>query len=79
VLPVEGFAEAIAERAATWAALPTLAVALTKELFESADTATLEEQLAMEARLQDAARASADHAEGVAAFLEKRRATFTGT
>ena len=78
VIPAEGFAEAIAERAATWAAMPTKAIALTKQLFEHAHDASLEAQLALEARSQEEARASADHAEGVAAFLEKRAARFGG-
>lgn len=78
VLPTEGFADAIAEKAAAWAAMPTKAIALTKRLFEHAHDASLEAQLALEARSQEEARSSADHAEGVAAFLEKRAASFTG-
>jgi 2-(1,2-epoxy-1,2-dihydrophenyl)acetyl-CoA isomerase len=78
VVPAEAFGERVAEIAAAWAALPTLAVGLTKRLFESAHTSSLEEQLALEAELQQHAVGSADFAEGVAAFLEKRPATFTG-
>jgi 2-(1,2-epoxy-1,2-dihydrophenyl)acetyl-CoA isomerase len=78
VIPAEGFEARVAEIAAAWAELPTLAVGLTKQLFEHAHAATLEEQLALEGRLQEAAVASADFAEGVAAFLEKRPPTFTG-
>ena len=78
VIPAEGFEARVAEIAASWAALPTLAVGLTKQLFEQAHTATLEEQLALEGRLQEAAVGSADFAEGVAAFLEKRPPKFTG-
>jgi len=79
VIPAESFEARVAELAATWAAMPTLAVGLTKRLFEHAHTASLEEQLALEAQLQQAAAGSADFAEGVAAFLEKRPPTFTGT
>ncbi len=78
VIPAEGFDARVAEIAATWAALPTFAVGLTKQLFESAHTASLEEQLALEAELQQAAVGSADFAEGVGAFLEKRPPSFTG-
>jgi 2-(1,2-epoxy-1,2-dihydrophenyl)acetyl-CoA isomerase len=47
-------------------------------LFDHAQTATLDEQLAFEARLQTAAVETADFAEGVSAFLEKRPPSFTG-
>ena len=78
VIPAEGFEARVAQIAAAWAELPTLAVGLTKQLFEHAHTASLEEQLALEGRLQEAAVASADFAEGVGAFLEKRPPKFTG-
>ncbi len=78
VIPAEGFDARVAELAATWAAMPTRAVALTKQLFDHATTASLEEQLALEAELQQAAVGTADFAEGVAAFLEKRPSSFTG-
>jgi len=67
------------ELAATYAALPTRGVGLTKQLFEHAFTASLEEQLELEAALQQEATETADFAEGVAAFLEKRPPRFTGT
>jgi 2-(1,2-epoxy-1,2-dihydrophenyl)acetyl-CoA isomerase len=79
VLPSDGFADAVAEIAERWAALPTRGVALTKQLFEHAHTADLEAQLALEARLQGEATASADFAEGVQAFLEKRPPSFSGS
>lgn len=78
VLPAEEFADAVAERAATWAAMPTVAVARTKRLLDHAGTSSLDGQLALEGELQGEAIASADHAEGVTAFLEKRPASFTG-
>ena len=51
---------------------------MTKQLFDHATTASLEEQLALEAELQQAAVGTTDFAEGVAAFLEKRPSSFTG-
>jgi 2-(1,2-epoxy-1,2-dihydrophenyl)acetyl-CoA isomerase len=67
-----------AELAATYAALPTRGIGMTKRLFDHADTATLEEQLELEAQLQAAATQTEDFREGVAAFLEKRAPRFTG-
>jgi 2-(1,2-epoxy-1,2-dihydrophenyl)acetyl-CoA isomerase len=67
-----------AELAAELAALPTKAIGMTKRLLERGATATLEDQLEWEAQLQSAAVKSADFAEGVQAFLEKRKPDFKG-
>jgi 2-(1,2-epoxy-1,2-dihydrophenyl)acetyl-CoA isomerase len=58
--------------------LPTLALGLTKRLINASATNDLRQQLAAEAEAQTIAGRSADHAEGVAAFREKRRPVFTG-
>ncbi len=60
------------------AAGPTLGLGLTKRLIHAAATNTQDEQLDMERDLQQQAGRSADYAEGVTAFLEKRGARFTG-
>jgi 2-(1,2-epoxy-1,2-dihydrophenyl)acetyl-CoA isomerase len=72
----------LAERAADWAtelaAMPTRGVALSKRLFDNAPTATLEEQLELEAQLQATATRTEDFREGVDAFLQKREPKFKG-
>jgi 2-(1,2-epoxy-1,2-dihydrophenyl)acetyl-CoA isomerase len=78
VAAADDFASRVVELAAWYAALPTRAVAMTKQLFEHAYTASMEDQLALEARLQQAATRTGDFAEGVAAFLEKRPPEFRG-
>ncbi len=78
VVETDRLAERAAELAATYAALPTRGVALTKRLFDAAERAGLDETLELEARLQTEATRTEDFAEGVAAFLEKRPARFAG-
>jgi 2-(1,2-epoxy-1,2-dihydrophenyl)acetyl-CoA isomerase len=79
VVPADEFSARTAEIAAQWAGLPTRGVGLTKRLFDHAEDADLEGQLVLEAELQQAATGTADFAEGVAAFLEKRPPSFTGS
>jgi 2-(1,2-epoxy-1,2-dihydrophenyl)acetyl-CoA isomerase len=64
--------------AVSLAAGPTLGLGLTKRLIQAAATNSLDEQLDMERDCQRTAGRSADYAEGVIAFLEKRKAEFKG-
>jgi len=78
VIDGDAFEARVAEVAAEWAGRPTLAIGRTKQLFEHAFAAELDAQLALEARLQQESVGTADFAEGVNAFLEKRPPEFTG-
>jgi 2-(1,2-epoxy-1,2-dihydrophenyl)acetyl-CoA isomerase len=69
---------AAGELARRLAGMPTRAIGLTKRALQRAWTATLDDQLEYEAFLQDTAGRTADHREGVAAFVEKRKAKFVG-
>ena len=64
--------------AAGFAAGPTFGYAATKRAMDAAATASLDSHLGLEAELMKACGESADYAEGVAAFLDKRPAEFKG-
>lgn len=57
---------------------PTVAMSMIKMLVHKAQQQDLAEHLTQAARAQQLARQTADHKEGVRAFLEKRKPQFTG-
>jgi len=78
VVPHEELMGKTMELATRLAAGPTKAYGLTKRAIHYALGASLEQALEYEAHLQEVAGHSADHREGVAAFIEKRSPRYTG-
>jgi 2-(1,2-epoxy-1,2-dihydrophenyl)acetyl-CoA isomerase len=78
MLPGEEIMDAARGAADRLAQAPTRAIGYAKRLINAAENATLDDSLALEAQLQDLAGRTDDHAEGVAAFAEKREPRFVG-
>ncbi|MGH1339027.1 MAG: enoyl-CoA hydratase-related protein [Aureispira sp.] len=74
----EVYEEAVQKLAGRLAKMPTLALGMTKELLNKSATNSLDEQLALEGKMQLDASSRYDYEEGVNAFLEKRRPEFKG-
>jgi 2-(1,2-epoxy-1,2-dihydrophenyl)acetyl-CoA isomerase len=68
-------AEALTARVA---AMPTKALVAIRTALQAAETNTLDQQLALEVDLQEQLSGQPHNREGIAAFLEKRPARFTG-
>lgn len=78
VVPAAELNEAVNKLAARLAGLPARAIALTKRLLNQSLQNDLNAQLEAEAYDQETAGKTADHHEGVVAFLEKRKPNFQG-
>lgn len=77
-VPLAEFPQTVRDLAHRLAHGPTAAYAMIKEQLYRATESDLEAALALEGQLQDRAINTADHREGVRAFLEKRPPKYTG-
>ena len=78
MIPLENFEEEVHKLALKMANMPTKALGMIKELYNKSMSNTLEDQLALESKLQIEAAQTNDYAEGVVAFIEKRKPNFKG-
>lgn len=78
VVPGDALAATAREVANRLAAGAPIALALTKQALNEAWERDFDGALELEAELQDRAGRTADHAEGIAAFMAKRPPRFTG-
>jgi 2-(1,2-epoxy-1,2-dihydrophenyl)acetyl-CoA isomerase len=78
VVALETFEEEVQNIASVLAQMPTKALGMTKRLLNDSMSNNLDEQLFMEGKLQIEAAESEDYAEGVAAFVAKRKPVFKG-
>ena len=78
VVSVEDFEAETQKIAKTLAQMPTQAIGYTKQLLNASMTNDLKTQLEIESKLQIASAQSEDYAEGVDAFINKRKPEFKG-
>jgi len=77
-IPDANFDDEVQKLAQTLALMPTKGIGLTKKAVNESWNNSLTEQLKREEELQTEAGKTFDFNEGVSAFLEKRKPTFTG-
>ena len=78
VVPIDDLDAETARVAERLAGGPTLALGRTRELLRNSSRHTLREQLALERESSVKSAGTADFREGVGAFVERRRAEFSG-
>lgn len=78
VVPGSALVSVATEMAKRLAAMPTRGLGLAKRGFNAAFSNDLDAQLALEEELQREAGQTSDYAEGVRAFVEKRKPNFEG-
>ena len=78
VVPLASLAEEALKTATEIAAMPPLAAIANKEMVNAAFETTLDQGLVMERRTFQILAATADKAEGMAAFIEKRPGVWQG-
>ena len=77
-LEADAYESEVSRLATQLSEMPTKAFGLTKKAINLSYSNSLEEQLILEEKLQTQAGKTEDFKEGVQAFLEKRKAKFTG-
>ena len=78
VIPESEFEKEVQKIAVKLANMPTKALGFIKQLFNQSLTNNLESQLDLESKLQIEAAQTDDYAEGVSAFIDKRKPIFKG-
>jgi 2-(1,2-epoxy-1,2-dihydrophenyl)acetyl-CoA isomerase len=77
-VPADQLDKVVSDYTTYYAQAPTKSIGLIKKMLNKAANSSLDEMLDYEAYCQEIAGNSEDYKEGVAAFLEKRKAAFKG-